>query len=134
MRKLIIILSGVIVFSVIALLFIINILFFREITPAAVPPAAAQMPQEPEVSVAIPSTAISTAEQITDITKRRKDLEERELEAERIRAINRAAALAQMKAQEAALPPSSPLPEKMETKPPTAEELKEMEKKGIISY
>lgn len=132
MRKLIIILSGVIVVSVIALLFVINILFFREMAPLA-PSVEAPVLEEPEMAIAIPSTTIPAAEQIIDVTQRRKELEERKLEAERARAINRAAALAQMKALEKSPPPSS-LPEKAEALPPSAEELSELEKKGIISY
>lgn len=133
MRKLIIILSGVIVVSVIALLFVINILFFREMAPLA-PSVESPVLEEPEMAIAIQSTTIiPAAEQIIDVTQRRKELEERKLEAERARAINRAAALAQMKALESN-PPTSPLPEKAEVRPPSAEEAGELEKKGILSY
>lgn len=133
MRKLIIILSGLITITVIVLLVVINIAFFREITPAAPVSKEVPMIEEPQVSIAIPSPAIPATEQVVDITKRRKALEERELEAERNRAINRAQAMVQLKAQEAA-PSTSPLPVKAEARPPSAEELKELEKKGIISY
>lgn len=137
MKKLIIIVAGVIVFLIIAILFAINVLFFREITPSV--RQAAQAPvvaEEPVLNAAIPSSNIPTSEEITGLTdravKKRRVLEEREAEAERTRTINRAEALAQLKAQESA--PPSPAPAKIETQPPTTEELKELEKKGIVSY
>lgn len=136
MRKLIIIASGLVIFFIIVMLLAINIMFFREITPSAQPPKEEPAVEEPQLSIAIPSDMIPTTQEIVDLTanaaKKRKVLEERELEAERIRAINRAAAFAQMKELESN-PPTSPLPRK-EVQPPSAEELSELEKKGVVSY
>lgn len=136
MRKIIIIISGLITFFVIALLFAINILFFREITPSVQLPKEAPAVEEPQLNIAIPSAAIPSTQEAAGMAstapKRHRDLAEREAEAERIRAINRAQALAQLKAQEST--PPSPTPAKIETQPPSEEELKELEKKGIVSY
>lgn len=129
---------------VIAVLILINISFFKEMPPAA--PEQKEMPPA-EVGEAVPSNAIPAGQMIEDIINRniekQKTLEERELEAERIRNANRAEAFARQKELEASLmhtgthaPQKAAAPALLKKEPalPSEEEIKAMEKKGIISY
>ncbi len=132
----------------IAILIFVNISFFKEIPPVG--PEQKEMPaavEKSEPAYAVPSNAIPAGQMIEDIINRniekQKTLEERELEAERIRNANRAEAFARQKKLESSLmhaethtPEKAAVPTlpKKEPNLPSEEEMKAMEKKGIISY
>lgn len=143
-KKTITIIIIVAVLFTIAILIFININFFREtslILPEAKEKPAAEEKSQP--AYAIPSNAIPEGQMIEYTVNRKeerqKTLKERELEAKCIRDINRAEALARQKELEPSLmhaetqgtTPSLP---KKDTKSPSEEEMKAMEKNGIISY
>jgi|GEM_PF-5766414 hypothetical protein len=134
---------------VIAFSIAININFFKEISPLSPEPEGKPVVEDtaPELNYAIPSAAAPTG-QITVITidgivERRKALEERELEAERTRAIRRAEAFARQKEAENTLlsevsinPQQAAVasPAKEEDTLPTDKEMKKMEEESIISF
>ncbi len=147
-KKIITIILIMVSLLIAALLIVINANFFKEIS--YVSPESKEKPaaeEEPELNYAIPSTVIPTGQitetVITGIIEKRKALEEQELEAERVRNANRAEAFARQKQLEASLlsaesegskkTAASPSPQK-DTEPPSAEEMKAMEEKGIISF
>jgi hypothetical protein len=129
-----------------AILILINIYFFREMPSASIESKEKPMAEEAanETTAAIPSHEIPAGQSIEDFINRanekQKNLRDRELEAERVRNANRAEAFARQKELEASLlhaesqeTAPSPLPKK-ETNPPSAEEMKALKEKGIISY
>jgi hypothetical protein len=128
---------------VIAILILINISFFKEI-PTVGPEPKEMLPAEVgEPGEAVPSNAIPAGQMIKDIINRniekQKTLQERELEAERIRNANRAEAFARQKELETSLthaPQKAAAPALLKKEPSllSEEEMKAMEKKGIISY
>lgn len=147
-KKIIIIIIFAATLFTIAILIFTNISFFKEIPPVG--PEQKEMPaavEEAAPAHAIPSNAIPAGQMIKDIISRniekQKTLEERELEAERVRNANRAEAFARQKKLEAYLihaethaPKKAAVPALPQKEPglPSDEEMKAMEKKGIISY
>ena len=138
--------------TIIVLIFV-NINFFKEISPLSPEPELkpAAETEEPVPAYAIPPDAALTdtmpaGQTIEDIINSKKEkqkkLEEQELEAERIRNANRAEAFARQKELEAFLlraeteeskKADEPILPKKDIEPPSAEKMKEMEEKGIIS-
>ena len=144
-KKIIIIILITVVLLTAALLMVINVNFFKEISPVSQEPKGKPAAEErPKLNYAIPSTAQISETAITGIIEKRKALQEKELEAERARSVRRAEAFARQKALEASLLSAEsenskktvtpPPPPQKETEPASAEEMKAMEKKGIISY
>ena len=96
----------------------------------------------PELSYAIPRAVSKTTNNVTAaLADRRKAIEESEAELARKRTINRAEAFAKQKAMESSLllnqdqnSTSAPTTPKKDIKPPSAQEVKDLESKGIISY
>lgn len=132
----------------IVVFFLITAIFFKEISPVS--PESKEKPAAKEGSepnYQIPYNVIKTGtpieDTITGAEERQRALEERELEAERIRKTNRAEAFTRQKEAEKILLSATPedskqtaavSPPKEEYNLPTDEEIKEMESKGIISY
>ena len=147
-KKLITIIFITVTIFAAAFLIVINVNFFKEIS--SVSPEPKERPteeEETELNYVIPSTTIPTG-QITEtaaagIIEKRKVMREKELESERIRGANRAEAFARQKELEVSLmhaeiqepqQAAGPSLPKKYIEPPSAEEIKAMEKKGIISY
>ena len=144
-RKIILISTITAALLAITILVLINIYFFREMPPVPTEPKekpAAE--EESQATYAIPSNTIPPCASIDDVisksNEKQKKLNDRELEAERTRNANRTEAFARQKALEATLlhaesqgAGTSPPPKK-EAPPLSAEEMKALEKKGIISY
>ncbi|MDD5174420.1 MAG: hypothetical protein PHV48_06310 [Candidatus Omnitrophica bacterium] len=139
-----IILIAVLLFTV-ALLIAININLFREIS--RVSSESKEMPrvvqEMPELNYAIPSNSITSgqidADTVTGVMERRKALIEQELEAARARSIRRAEAFMLQKELEASLmhagaQEAKAIPSKKDIELPSAEDTKDMESRGIISF
>jgi len=144
-----IVLIAVVLFTA-TLLIIININSLKKIpTVPSESKEESAAREEPELNYAIPAASIP-ARRITEITiaeiiEKRKALQEKESEAKRARSARRSEAFAHQKALEASLlsagdenskktaTAAPTLPQK-EIKPPSSEEIKAMEKRGIISY
>lgn len=126
-------------------LILVNIYFFRTMPPVSVEPKEKGAAEETaETTYNIPANAIPASQSIEDIinsaNERKKNLEDRELEAQNTRNAIRAEAFARQKELEASLlraesqkEPPPPMPKK-EPLSPSADELKALEKKGIVSY
>ncbi|MDP3791851.1 MAG: hypothetical protein Q8R38_07400 [Candidatus Omnitrophota bacterium] len=135
-KKIVIIAALIIALFTIVMLLVTNMLFLRNVAPyLSEPKEKPPAEQIQQMEYAIPTaTTIRPTQDMEKLEERRKIAAERELEAEHTRNVNRAEAFAQQKALEASKQLAvGPIPRK-EPKLPSEEEIKEMEKKGIISY
>jgi len=129
----------------------VDINFFREISPVSPEPVEAPAVETgaganyeiPSPSIpTIPVTGTTTPE----IMEKRRALQEKETEAERARIARRAQAFELLKRAEVSLPSAEvntpkakvastpPAPPIEDSEPPSAEAMKAMEEKGILSY
>jgi len=149
MKKYIIIAALIMVLFTIGLLFIIHMILVHGTLPSLQRAVEKLVVEEtPQMNYAIPGEPITNTQELEErmnkTIKKRQILNKRELDDERARAVRRAKAFSQLKAQEAFLihaetqgvkkqTSATPLPHK-NTEPPSEEKLKEMESKGILAY
>ena len=148
-KKNIIIILIVAVLITIAIIAFVNINSLKETT--TVSPESKERAVAEKVSVpanAVPANAVPSTKMIEDSVNKKEEnlkiLKEKEAEAERIRNTNRAEIFEQQKALESSLmnaetegvkqAATPPLPKKKNANLPSAEELKAMEEKGVVSY
>lgn len=144
-KKIIMIVVFAVTLLTIATFIMISVIFFKEIS--SVSPGSKNIPaaasETPESTYQIPSKAVITSQTTEETMVKRKALPEIEALAARARTARRAEAFARQKELEASLlkpvvqdakKPTTPPPPKKEIEPSSAEDLKAMEDKGIISY